>query len=192
MDTMTQKNYTNAGVLILIAIMAATRIHHFGSTLSLPDASLAVFFLMGLLSSNRGLFGLLLVLAGLLDFIAIDQFGVSDWCISPAYLFLIPTYAVLWFSGRYCARFKSLTFNHLVLQFGILFLAISTAFVISNASFYLLSENVSGLPLAQYLQGIEQYYLPYLSAALLYSVILFAAAKIFGILLEISTYDKAT
>jgi hypothetical protein len=190
MFSMTKKNYTLAGILILIAIMAATRIHHFGSALSLPDASLAVFFLMGLLSGNRWLLGLLLLLAGLLDYIAINQFGVSDWCISPAYIFLIPTYAILWFAGRYCSRFKSMIFKNLALQFGVLFLATSTAFVISNASFYLLSENVSDLSLMQYSQGVVQYYLPYLSTTLIYSVVLYAAAKMLSIMLETTAQDQ--
>ncbi len=36
---------------ILALAMLATRFHHFGSSMNLPDASLAVFFLLGLLSS---------------------------------------------------------------------------------------------------------------------------------------------
>jgi hypothetical protein len=32
--------------------------------------------------------------------IAIMLGGVSDWCVTPAYGFLIPTYACLWYGGR--------------------------------------------------------------------------------------------
>jgi 4-amino-4-deoxy-L-arabinose transferase-like glycosyltransferase len=39
--------------LILALVMLATRFHHFGSTVNLPDASLAVFFLLGLLGAWR-------------------------------------------------------------------------------------------------------------------------------------------
>jgi hypothetical protein len=88
----------------LAALMAATRSHHFGSALHLPDASLAVFLLAGFLIASPVLFGVLLVEAGLIDYLAITQFGVSDYCVTQAYWFLIPTYAVLWYAGRFYAR----------------------------------------------------------------------------------------
>ena len=169
MFALNEKNFFRIAALALITLMAITRVHHFGGALSLPDASLAVFFLMGLLSANRWLLGFLLLEAGLVDYLAIDQFGVSDWCISPAYIFLIPTYAVMWLAGRYCTRFKSMVFSQLAIQFGILGLATSTAFLISNGSFYLLSARFSDMPWGQYMENVAQYYPAYMIATLIYA-----------------------
>ena len=88
----------------LAALMAATRFHHFGSAFHLPDASLAVFFLGGLYLRRTAAFGAYIGLAALLDYVAIVHGGVSDWCVTPAYAFLLPTYACLWWAGVWCSR----------------------------------------------------------------------------------------
>ena len=79
--------------LSLIALMVATRFHHFGDVLHLPDASLAVFFFAGFYPKKM-FFAFLLALAALIDYLAIEN-GTSGWCVTPAYVFLIPTYAVM-------------------------------------------------------------------------------------------------
>ncbi|MGR9100432.1 MAG: hypothetical protein ACU826_07675 [Gammaproteobacteria bacterium] len=186
MLSLVNKHRTALGALALIALMAATRVHHFGSALSLPDASLAVFFLMGLLTGSLWLAAFLLLEAGLLDYLAVSQFGVSDWCISPAYVFLVPTYAAMWFGGRYCARFESLKADELALRFGVLLLAISVAFLISNGSFYLFSGRYESMAMTQYAEGVVPYFLPYATATLIYAASLFAAGKAFASLLASS------
>ncbi len=153
----------------LIALMALTRFHHFGDVLHLPDASLAVFFFAGFYR-KKALFPFLLALAGLIDTIAISN-GTSSWCVSPAYVFLIPTYAVMWFAGRYCSAFKSLKPTELLMQFGVIALATSAAFLISNGSFYALSGRYPDLSWGQYFSRVAQYYPPYVSSALLYMVL---------------------
>ncbi len=164
--------------LALVGLMVATRFHHFGDSISLPDASLAVFFLAGLWVGGWKFFTILLVEAGLIDYVAISQFSVSDYCISPAYSFLIPTYASLWLAGRYCARFKTLQLTELMIQFGMLFAATTIAFTISNGSFYLLSGKFADLNWVEYTSRVAQYYLPYLSSTLIYTVVIFALVKI--------------
>ncbi|MDO9269760.1 MAG: hypothetical protein Q7T96_11715 [Methylobacter sp.] len=150
----------------LIALMVMTRFHHFGDVLHLPDASLAVFFFAGFYR-KKTLFVFLLVMAGLIDTIAIAN-GTSSWCVSPAYIFLIPTYAAMWFAGRYCSAFKSLKMTELAMQFGVVTLATSAAFAISNGSFYLFSGRYPDLSWGQYIARVAQYYPPYVSSALLY------------------------
>ncbi len=166
------------GAIALMILMAATRFHHFGDSISLPDASLAAFFLAGLWVGGWKFFVLLLIEAGLIDYVAISQFSVSDYCISPAYVFLIPTYASLWFAGRYCARFKTVQPTELMIQFGMLFAATTIAFTISNGSFYLLSGKFADLSWVEYTTRVAQYYLPYVSATLIYTVVIFALVKI--------------
>ena len=185
----------NKWVLLgLTVLMAATRFHHFGSVNFLPDASLAVFFLAGFSLLNKpvamqtaegqagtelyfpglAIFSLLILEAGLIDYVAINNGGVSDWCITPAYLFLIPTYAVMFFAGKWCAQYK------LFSKVGIgkiavgLLLATSMAFIISNGGFYLFSGRYAEMSGLQYGERISVYFLPYLGYALLYSGVVIA------------------
>ena len=164
--------------LTLMAIMALTRFHHFGSAFSLPDASLAVFFLAGLGLSNPRFFALLLIEAGLIDYLAITQFSVSDFCISPAYVCLVPTYAVMWFAGRYCKPHIALDFGDTLKTFGWAATATIAAFVVSNGSFYLFSGSFGELSWDKYLLQTTQYLPSYLSATLLYVVMGLAIAKL--------------
>ncbi|MGZ4956693.1 MAG: hypothetical protein ACXV8Q_16445 [Methylobacter sp.] len=160
----------------LIALMVLTRFHHFGDVLHLPDASLAVFFFAGFYR-KKALFPFLLVLAGLIDTIAIAN-GTSSWCMSPAYVFLIPTYVIMWFAGRYCSAFKSLKPTELLMQFGVITLAASAAFAISNGSFYVLSGRYLDLSWGQYFSRVAMYYPPYVSSALIYMVLGYGVMKL--------------
>lgn len=165
--------------LPLVALMGATRVHHFGGAFSLPDASLAVFFLTGLFFSQRSLFVGLLIEAGLLDYVAITQFNVSDFCISPAYVFLVPTYFALWFAGRFCASLKLMQDDDLTLSvpaMSTLLAATTGAFLISSGSFYLLSENVT-VDFITYAAQTSHYYLYYVGYTLMYSILGFAFFK---------------
>ncbi len=154
----------------LFALMAGTRMHHFGTSLHLPDASLAVFLLAGFFVASRLFFGALLLGAGALDYLAITHFGVSDYCITPAYWFLIPTYAVLWFAGRSYARIHQHSLRSLGIFAGISFAATSVAFMISNGSFYLFSGRFADVNMAEYAHRVAQYYVPYVSGAAVYLV----------------------
>jgi len=162
--------------IILIASMVLTRFHHFGDLFHLPDASLAVFFLAGFYR-KKALLGFLLVLAALIDAVAINT-GTSDWCVSPAYVFLIPTYGVMWLAGRYVATFKSLQLLEMVKAAGVLTLASSMAFVISNASFYLFSGKFDAMTFFNYVASIESYYFSYVGAVLIYGLIGLIAVKL--------------
>lgn len=156
--------------LALVALMAATRMHHFGTALHLPDASLAVFLLAGFLVASPLMFGTLLIEAAALDYVAITHLGVNDYCVTPAYGFLIPTYAVLWFAGRYVARNHQDSLRGLGLFAAVSLLAVNVAFVISNGSFYLLSGKFADMSMAEYASRMTQYYLPYVSGAVVYLI----------------------
>lgn len=162
----------------VMGLMALTRLYHFGSAFSLPDASIAVFFLAGMGFSSLWFFALLLLEVVVIDYLAITQFSVSDFCISPAYICLIPTYAVMWFAGRYCKAFESLGFVDSLKTFGLAVAAATGAFVISSGSFYVFSGRFAQLSWNQYLGQTIQYYPPYLSAALIYIVIGLAIIKL--------------
>ncbi len=177
-----QQNTKYLTILALLMLMALTRSDHFGSAISLPDASLAVFFLAGIFTGGIGSLVLLLTEAALLDYIAITHWQVSDYCISPAYVFLIPTYAVLFFAGRYSAQYATLSSRDLSYQFAYLLMAGSMAFLISNGSFYLLSGKFPELSLVQYAQRVAKYYPAYISSTLIYSLVILFFTKLVQVL----------
>ncbi len=171
----------------LILVMAATRFNHFGSAVSLPDASFAVFFLCGLYlarftRASMVVFTVLLLEACLVDYYATSVQGISDWCMTPAYWFLIPTYGSLWFAGHWFAT------RHTMEGKGLIGLALtagaasSFAFVFSNASFYLFSERFNDMSAIEYASRVAQYYGSYVSVALLYVACAVAIHMTFNII----------
>lgn len=156
--------------LVLAALMAATRMHHFGSPLHLPDASLAVFLLAGFFIASPLFFAGLLLEAGALDYVAITHLGVSDYCVTPAYWFLIPTYAVLWYAGRHYARIHQHCLRSLGIFAAISFAAVSAAFLISNGAFYAFSGRLAETGFAEYAARVALYYGQYLTGAVVYLV----------------------
>lgn len=170
--------------VLLAALMAATRYNHFGSAVSLPDASLAIFFLGGLYLARLGrasvaVFAVLTIEAGMVDYYATAIQGVSDWCMTPAYWFLIPTYGSLWLAGRWFALRYTLGgrgFAGLALT---AWAASSFAFLFSNAAFYLFSEYFAGMNAFEYASRVSQYYVSYVSVAMLYVA---CAAGIHGVI----------
>jgi hypothetical protein len=134
----------------------------------------------------------LLALAALIDYLAISN-GTSAWCVTPAYVFLIPTYTVMWLAGRYCHSLTETGTNELAFSIkaiGLLVLATSLAFVISNGSFYLFSGRSADLSWPQYLAGILQYYKPYISSTLIYGIVGFALVKLVKAIVAIQDGHK--
>lgn len=166
------------GAVALMVLMTATRFHHFGTPFALPDASLAVFFLAGLWLGGRYLFAMLLLEAGLIDYLAITQLGVSDFCVSEAYVFLIPTYVAMWLGGKWCGKFTFLSVASVTQQFAALVMATSTAFLISNGSFYLLSGRYPDRSWTQYFDRFTMYYPSYLTSTLIYVVVIFGVISV--------------
>lgn len=156
-------------VLALLALlMAATRYHHFGSALHLPDASLAVFFAAGFYLRQRWPLALVLGEAALIDYLATGASGAGGWCISPAYPFLIPAYAAMWLGGRWYSARHETGWTAVAALVTALAIAGSAAFLISNGSFYLLSGAFPDLSWAQFTARAALYYWPYLSSAFVY------------------------
>lgn len=164
-------NTTQTKSLVLFAamvlLMASTRSHHFDALTHLPDASLAAFLLAGIYLPLLA-FPALLVVAGLSDYAAFNYAGVSDWCFSPAYWFLIPTYAVLFYAGRYYAARHRQTLRGLAMFSVTTFAATSVAFVLSSGSFFLFSGRFAEMSALQYTSSVAKYFLPYQISAFMY------------------------
>ncbi len=155
---------------VLMVMMILTRYHHFGDMLYLPDASWALFFLGGYGIGHLPGFVLLFTEAAVIDFSVTQWAGVSDWCLSPAYGFLVPAYGVLWWGGGCCARITSLTLKALPIWTLGLLLSTALAFLFSNLGFYLFSGKFELMSGAQYSARVFQYYPAYLKTALGYVV----------------------
>jgi len=177
-----QQNKKYLTLFSLALLMALTRSSHFGSAISLPDASLAAFYLAGIFSG--GLISLVVLLseAALLDYISITQFNVSDYCISPAYVFLIPTYATMFIAGKWSAKYASFSLRDVTMQLTYIVVASSVAFLISNGSFYFLSGKFADLSWIQYSERVAQYYSPYVSSTLIYSSVILCCTKLVAML----------
>lgn len=166
------QNRTIWVVAALVSLMAMTRYNHFGSSVSLPDASYAVFFLGGLylgrMRSALAVLALLLVEAVLVDYYAINFRGVSAWCVTSAYGFLVFAYASLWFVGRWYAPRHNLTAKGLLGLFAAAAAAGSLAFVIANVSFYLLAGYFGSMSVTEYISRVAHYYVSYVEVAVIY------------------------
>src|SRR5258705_3999482 len=84
-------------------------------------------------------FPALFVTAALLDFAAVTWGGVSSFCISPAYGFLVPAYGALWFAGRrYAAAYRPRWSTVLTLG-GYLVVGAAACELLSSGGFYFFS-----------------------------------------------------
>lgn len=160
--------------LLLALLMAVTRFNHFGSPVSLPDASLAVFFLAGVYLTPAMWFPLFILEAALLDLASVAG-GVSDWCVTAAYGFLIPAYACPWLAGRWFAPRARPAPGALVAALG---MALAAAFAISNGSFYLFSGYFESLGWTDYMRAVIGYFPAYAGYTLMY---VGAAACVHGV-----------
>ncbi len=147
----------------LVALVAATRSHHFATPYNLPDASWAVFFLAGVYLRSPWLLAGLLAEAALVDFAAVTLGGVSSFCVSPAYVFLLPAYSALWLAGRWYAGHHRFAWSTLLPLVGALLLGTVACELLSSGGFYLFSGRFAdtslsgfGARLVTYLPGSLQ------------------------------------
>lgn len=153
-----QSAYLIAATLVILVIV--TRSHHFGTAEYLPGASWAAFFLAGVyLRSNWGLIGLF-TLTWSIDFAVYTWGGGSGFCITPAYIFLLPAYFILWIAGRWYSQ--RLLFNRLTIIPLTLSILVS-AFVcelLSSGGFYFFSGRFSDPSLLEFGERLAKYF-PY-------------------------------
>lgn len=158
---------------ILALLMTVTRFSHEGSAISLPDASLAVFFLVGMYCGGVGRFIVLFLLATLIDLVATGFMGISDYCLTPAYVFLLPTYGTMWWIGCWLRGSDSNALDAAWIMRACMAVVVGTsiAFLVSNLSFYAFSGKVSQVSVGNYLSALTGYYAAYLSSTVLYSAL---------------------
>lgn len=171
-------------VLLLAVLMAATRVHHFGIGTIAPDASTAVFFLLGLLAASPLWFVAFSALAIGLDAFALGIAGVADACMTPGYWLLFAGYLALWFAGRLARRAEKLD-----LVQGAKLLVIAAAgtvvfFVLSNVGYYYGGNFQESMGAAEYISRVQVYFPMYLWTTLGYAAagiaVFIAATRLAG------------
>lgn len=155
------------GVLLaLVAMIASTRMSHFGSANLLPDASLAMFLLGGIMLGGVSGFIVLMLTTFGLDIYMAQTASEAAWCFSPAYAGLIPTYAVLWLTGMALAQQRRFAQPLIALPASIA--AVGVAFLISNGFFFALSGVASSVSSSEFILAVVPYFPAYLTSAMLY------------------------
>ncbi|WP_114238808.1 hypothetical protein [Dyella sp. C9] len=174
----TTRNQRIGIFLALALVMAATRIHLSLFHHDVWDASWAIFFLAGfwLRGSARWAFPLLMAEAVLVDFVVISSQGINFWehyCVSAAYWFLVPSYLSLWLGGSWLAgRKPGLNLRGAVLAAGAVLASWAACYVISNGSFYWLSNSVpQPRSVGAWVANMGDWYLFFLEATVLYIVL---------------------
>ncbi|PIQ98811.1 MAG: hypothetical protein COV66_12965 [Nitrospinae bacterium CG11_big_fil_rev_8_21_14_0_20_45_15] len=156
------------GLLVLLLI---TRGH--SNVIDLPDATLAVFFIGGIYLRRYIMAPVFLIAAAMMDNHAFAN-GVSEFCKTPAYFFLIPTYLTLWITGRQFLSLRVNTVESAKSMAGSLALSTSIAFILSSGGFSFFSGYYDHLTIAEHVTRSAPYYIPYVGNTLIYmSLILF-------------------
>ncbi len=146
--------------LIIALLVIATRGHHFASIVHLPGISLAAFFLIGLYLRPLWVLPALLGLCAALDFHAVTYAGVSNFCATPAYGFLLPAYGVMWLAGRWLAKHYSFTLGTLLRSVGLVTVAAAVSELFSSGGFYFFGGRFADPTLAEFGTRLVKYF-PY-------------------------------
>ena len=154
---------------VLLALMIATRGNLFSH---MADASWAIFFMVGFYLRGDSLkklaFPLFFLAAFVIDLIVIDAQGGVHYCFTPAYPFLIPAYAAMWFAGRWFANKYQENARGLVTFVASAIASVAVCFLISNAGFYLFAGKFEEMSVAQYVSSVAQYLPGYLKTTAIY------------------------
>lgn len=177
LDQLSAKPLNIKSILIALTIaffMLLTRGSHVLTQFSLPDASLALFLLGGMLLGNgyksrAAWFAAFFALATFIDFGAAALDPVQGFCLTNGYWGLIPAYGAMWLGGVWLGQqsnaFKALPYA--LVSLGATF----AAFVISTQTYYLFSGRFPAEGLVESMQhGWE-----YLPSWMGYSAMYFAA-----------------
>lgn len=157
MTTVTTRNQLIIGV-ILALLLVTTRGHHFSSLHNLPSASWAIFFIAGFYLRQAWVLPALFGLAGALDFAAVTWGGVSNFCVSPAYAFLLPAYSALWMAGRWYSGKFQFAWSTLMPLFVAVFLGAAMCEVFSSGGFYIFSGRFAEPTFAEFGSRLVMYF----------------------------------
>jgi GNAT superfamily N-acetyltransferase len=155
----------------LLALMIVTRSGHLGTAWQPPDASWAVLYLAGFHFRREWRWALptLLFTAVAVDFILIRDLGVSAYCVTMAYVFMLPAYSLLWLGGAWMRRAYRHDAADLIRCAASLGIAASLCFLLTNASFYWLGGRIPNPGLGGWGRNFMQWYPGFVGVPFVYT-----------------------
>lgn len=146
-------------ILILMSLMLITRGHSnpLNTLIHLPDFTLPALFIAGVYLRNLLIPLSMIALAMGIDWYVISYNGVSNFCITDAYMMLIPAYMAMFIGGN---LLNSLAINSIGSLAKVFFVVMITGFIewfISSASFYWMAPYFTDPNWAGFMPRIEKY-----------------------------------
>ena len=137
----------------LLLIMILTRGSHLLTSITLPDASFALFLIGGMLLKKPKWFISLFAASVIIDLIALSINPTDQIPINLGYLGLLPSYGIMWLIGLYVSKTKD------ILKF-LIFSALGTfvSFMISTQTYYLFSNKFPGITIQASIQTGWEYF----------------------------------
>jgi hypothetical protein len=161
----------------LAFFMLLTRGSHVLTHVSLPDASLALFLLGGLLLGRFVWFAAFFILATVIDFGAAAFDPAQGFCLTNGYWGLIPAYGAMWLGGVWLAKQKD-AFS--LLPYALVSLATTfIAFVISTQTYYLFSGRFPAEGVVESMQHGWEYLPSWMGFSMMYFAIAWLAVMTF-------------
>lgn len=151
---------------LLLGVMVFSR---GGFVSHMYDASWAIFILIGFYLRNYLGLPILMLAAIGIDFAVIAaRGGHQDFYLTPSYLFIIPAYSALWYTGRYIANHYSESVKGLLTVILASSVGIVACDLISSGGFYWMSNTFEQLSMSEFASRIVQFTIVSLKTTLLY------------------------
>lgn len=161
--------------LCLATLMVVTRCQ----LLNLPEASWAVFFLLGMYMRSTWHLIVFAMLATVIDGLAISWGDVPSFCITPAYNLLLLSYGLLWLGGRSAAIYsqRQTPIGRFCLILSTLLLSAMATELITSGGFYFLGGRFASPNMTEFISR-ELDYFPAALVAMLFYVGLFTTTLV--------------
>ena len=138
--------------ILLLLVMSITRGSHLLTSISLPDASFAIFLIGGMLLKKPKWFISLFILSVVIDLAILSSNSAYQIPINFGYWGLLPSYGIMWFFGLRIANTKSFI---RFAAFGVI--ATLITFVISTQTYNLLSGTFPDITIRESIQTGWEY-----------------------------------
>jgi hypothetical protein len=159
----------------IIFLMLLTRGSHVLTSVSLPDASLALLLIGGLYLRKAVWFAFFVVLATAIDFGAAAVDSIQAFCLTDGYWGMLPTYAVMWLAGLWLGKQADST--DIVKFAAASVVATFAAFVISTQTYYIFSGRFPDAGIVESMQHGWEYLPSYMGFTAMYLVAFWAFTK---------------
>jgi len=147
---LTYKKYFSISAILFLMVL--TRGAHLLTSVSLPDASFALFLVGGILLKKPKWFISLFILSVVIDLATLSMNNTYQIPINLGYLGLLASYGIMWFFGLRIANT-----NNFVKFTAFSFLATLIAFLISTQSYNLLSGAFPDITIKESIQTGWEY-----------------------------------